>query len=62
MGALEDALAEQNRQQKALDDEVELCGNKLMRAEMLLSGLGGEKTRWTLAAKNLRVTYNMLTG
>ncbi|XP_063529439.1 dynein axonemal heavy chain 7-like [Cydia strobilella] len=62
LGKLEDALAEQNRQQKFLDDEVMDCSNKLKRAEMLISGLGGEKTRWTQIAKTLRETYNSLTG
>ncbi|XP_075991785.1 dynein heavy chain at 36C [Anticarsia gemmatalis] len=59
---LEDALSEQSRQQKVLDDEVMDCSNKLNRAEMLISGLGGEKTRWTQIAKTLRETYNSLTG
>ncbi|XP_028155786.1 dynein heavy chain 7, axonemal [Ostrinia furnacalis] len=62
LGKLEDALAEQSRQQKMLDDEVMDCSNKLKRAEMLISGLGGEKTRWTQIAKTLRETYNSLTG
>ena len=57
-----DVLAEQSRQQKILDDEVMDCSNKLKRAEMLISGLGGEKTRWTQIAQNLRETYNSLTG
>ncbi|XP_047987651.1 dynein axonemal heavy chain 7-like [Leguminivora glycinivorella] len=60
--SLEDALAEQSRQQKKLDDEVMDCSNKLYRAKMLISGLGGEKTRWTQIAKDLRATYNSLTG
>ncbi|KAJ8726572.1 hypothetical protein PYW07_001270 [Mythimna separata] len=59
---LEDVLAEQSRQQKILDDEVMDCSNKLKRAEMLISGLGGEKTRWTSIAQSLRETYNALTG
>ncbi|XP_068620866.1 dynein axonemal heavy chain 7 [Battus philenor] len=62
LGRLEEMLAEQSRQQKVLDDEVMDCSNKLKRAEMLISGLGGEKTRWTQIAKNLRDTYNSLTG
>lgn len=62
LGKLEEALEEQNRQQKMLDDEVMDCSNKLKRAEMLISGLGGEKTRWTQIAKDLRATYNSLTG
>ncbi|KAF9413227.1 hypothetical protein HW555_008507 [Spodoptera exigua] len=52
--ALEDNLAEQSRQQKILDMEVMDCSNKLKRAEMLIAGLGGEKTRWTQIAKDLR--------
>ncbi|CAH2067322.1 unnamed protein product, partial [Iphiclides podalirius] len=62
LGKLEEILAEQSRQQKILDDEVMDCSNKLKRAEMLISGLGGEKTRWTQIAKTLRDTYNSLTG
>ncbi|CAH0689857.1 unnamed protein product [Chilo suppressalis] len=62
LAKLESALAEQSRQQKLLDDEVMDCSNKLKRAEMLISGLGGEKTRWTQIAKDLRTTYNSLTG
>ncbi|KAG7311248.1 hypothetical protein JYU34_002280 [Plutella xylostella] len=62
LAKLEDALAEQSRQQKLLDDEVADCSNKLARAKMLISGLGGEKTRWTQVAKDLRETYNTLTG
>ncbi|XP_049887204.1 dynein axonemal heavy chain 7-like [Pectinophora gossypiella] len=62
LAKLEEALAEQNRQQKIMDDEVANCMNKLKRAEMLISGLGGEKTRWTQIAKTLRETYNTLTG
>lgn len=45
-----------------LDDEVMDCSNKLMRAQMLITGLGGEKTRWTQIAKTLRETYDSLTG
>ncbi|KOB68985.1 Dynein heavy chain 7, axonemal [Operophtera brumata] len=59
---LEDALAAQSRHQKMLDDEVLDCSNKLKRAEMLISGLGGEKTRWTQIAQNLRDSYFTLTG
>jgi hypothetical protein len=34
-----------------LEAEVALCTVKLERAEKLISGLGGEKARWTAAAK-----------
>ena len=34
----------------------------LGRAEKLIGGLGGEKTRWSQAAKDLGIQYNNLTG
>ncbi|XP_041972117.1 dynein axonemal heavy chain 7 isoform X2 [Aricia agestis] len=59
---LENVLTEQSKQQKMLDEEVLDCSNKLKRAEMLISGLGGERIRWTEIAKTMRDTYNSLTG
>lgn len=38
------------------------CRNKLIRAEKLISGLGGEKDRWTSAAENLQKSYDTLPG
>ena len=32
---------------KKLEDNLELCEKKLERAEQLIGGLGGEKSRWT---------------
>lgn len=55
---LEDAL---DKKQK-MEDEVELCKNKLIRAESLIKGLGGEKSRWTMAADNLQALYDDLAG
>lgn len=55
-------MADFQQQQKALEDEAELCENKLTRAEQILKGLGGEEVRWTQAAKNLRASYGLLTG
>uniref|UniRef100_A0A667YZX4 Dynein axonemal heavy chain 3 n=1 Tax=Myripristis murdjan TaxID=586833 RepID=A0A667YZX4_9TELE len=46
--------------QETLD--VDLCSKKLERAEQLIGGLGGEKTRWSEAAFNLGELYNNLTG
>jgi dynein heavy chain len=40
--------------QVRLEGEVEVCTAKLERAEKLISGLGGEKARWTEAAASLR--------
>lgn len=56
------ALEEANKQKKALEDEVQLCIDKLSRAEKLIGGLGGEKVRWTLAAENLQTLYDNLAG
>ncbi len=41
---------------------MELCSKKLERAEQLIGGLGGEKTRWSETAYNLGELYNNLTG
>ncbi|GFR52768.1 hypothetical protein Agub_g15379 [Astrephomene gubernaculifera] len=55
---LERSMAEKSR----LEAETELCTAKLERAEKLISGLGGEKTRWTEAAAQLGGQYECLTG
>ena len=34
----------------------------MSRAEKLIGGLGGEKTRWSQAAKDLSLQYDNLTG
>ena len=39
-----------------------MCGKKLVRAQKLIGGLGGEKTRWTHAAEALQITYDNLLG
>ena len=36
-----------------LERQIEDCRNKLVRAEQLISGLGGEKARWTEVAAEL---------
>ncbi|GAA6069231.1 dynein axonemal heavy chain 7 isoform X1, partial [Tachysurus ichikawai] len=41
---------------------VELCSQKLKRAEQLIGGLGGEKTRWSETALKLGELYTKLTG
>jgi len=42
--------------------QIDLCAKKLERAEKLIGGLGGEKSRWTEAAANLQLVYDNLTG
>ncbi|KAM9347669.1 dynein axonemal heavy chain 7 [Symphorus nematophorus] len=52
-----------NKNKKAdLENQVDLCSKKLERAEQLIGGLGGEKTRWSEMAFSLGELYNNLTG
>ncbi|XP_067117728.1 dynein axonemal heavy chain 7 [Osmerus mordax] len=54
---------ETNKSKKAsLENQVEMCSRKLERAEQLIGGLGGEKTRWSETAFNLGELYKNLTG
>lgn len=39
-----------------------MCAKKLVRAEKLIGGLGGEKDRWTQAAEHLQIVYDNLLG
>ena len=39
-----------------------ICEQKLDRAEKLIGGLGGEKDRWTEAARVLGEKYDRITG
>ena len=51
------------RDKKAqLEADVELCQAKLERAQKLISGLGGEKTRWKEQSVILTEVYRNLTG
>ena len=47
---------------KELQDQADLCQLKLERAEQLITGLGGEKSRWTSVAEGLEVQKTNLTG
>ncbi|CAL8266095.1 unnamed protein product [Lota lota] len=54
---------EANKNKKAdLENQVDLCSKKLERAEQLIGGLGGEKSRWSETALNLGEIYDNLTG
>ncbi|XP_046514011.1 dynein axonemal heavy chain 7 [Equus quagga] len=62
LARLQDTL-ELNKQKKAdLENQVDLCSKKLERAEQLIGGLGGEKTRWSQSALELGQLYINLTG
>lgn len=59
--ALNDELACETKKKKDLEDQIELCSQKLDRAEKLIGGLGGEKSRWSETAKNLHgLLYNVV--
>ncbi|XP_046888652.1 dynein axonemal heavy chain 3 [Hypomesus transpacificus] len=60
--SLNDNFEAMNNKKKELEDNIELCSQKLIRAEKLIGGLGGEKDRWTEAARLLGIRYTNLTG
>ena len=45
-----------------MEASIELCSQKLVRAEKLISGLGGERERWTTAAEFLGKAFENITG
>lgn len=55
--SLNDELADMIQEKKKLEDNIDLCSQKLIRAEKLIGGLGGEKDRWTEAARQLEIRY-----
>ncbi|KAJ3297193.1 Dynein heavy chain 3, axonemal [Borealophlyctis nickersoniae] len=62
MEALETNFRNMTAKKADLENQVDLCGKKLDRAEKLIGGLGGEKDRWGEAARSLAITYDNLTG
>lgn len=56
MAKLQAELDATQKRKQDLMDSIDLCGKKLERATQLISGLGGEKTRWTEAAQQLKVS------
>lgn len=59
---LNEDLAAANAQKQRLEDEAEMCKNKLIRASTLIGSLGGEKSRWTASANMLQGLYDKLAG
>lgn len=62
LAAMEADLEMNTTKKNELEAEVELCSVKLERAEKLIGGLGGEKSRWTETAERLTAAYTNLTG
>lgn len=58
-------LSEFETAKKKKDDlevQVDECSKRLVRAEKLITGLGGEKTRWSESSTVLGEKYNNITG
>uniref|UniRef100_A0A336M3T0 CSON009294 protein n=1 Tax=Culicoides sonorensis TaxID=179676 RepID=A0A336M3T0_CULSO len=59
---LNDQFAEKTRAKKKLEDDIDNCEKKLVRAEQLIDGLGGEKTRWSENAETLHQSLSNVVG
>lgn len=53
---------EAREKKKAVQDEADHCAMKISRANQLMDGLGGEKSRWTSSAEAFGRTFIKLTG
>jgi dynein heavy chain len=62
VAALEVSLKEAMDKKDSLKAQVIDCENKLRRADALIKGLGGEKTRWTEMSFKLAQQYDNVTG
>lgn len=60
--ALNDEFEQAEQKKKELAENIDLCSKKLVRAEKLIGGLGGEKDRWTNNADVLSGQYVNITG
>lgn len=60
--ALNDEFAAETKKKKELEDSIELCSQKLDRAEKLIGGLGGEKARWNDIAKQMQALLGNVIG
>ncbi|XP_033740540.1 dynein heavy chain 3, axonemal-like isoform X1 [Pecten maximus] len=60
--ALNDEFEEMTQKKKDLEANIDICEKKLDRAEKLIGGLGGEKDRWTEAARLLGEKFINITG
>jgi dynein heavy chain len=58
---LNDEFAANIKRKKELEDELNLCSQKLDRAEKLIDGLGGERERWSQTAERLGNRFPIFT-
>ncbi|XP_071441952.1 dynein axonemal heavy chain 7 [Hetaerina americana] len=59
---LEEVLERNKQRRLELEADVDLCSKKLERADQLIGGLGGERSRWATMALSLGEVYRNLTG
>jgi len=59
---LQDELTKKTNEKTELEDNIELCSQKLTRAEQLINGLSGEKSRWSQTALDLQSTLDNAIG
>eukprot|EP01041_Mallomonas_annulata_P000971 gene971-1882_t len=62
IAALEASFKEANNKKEQLVYDVEQCRSRLDRAVKLMSGLGGERTRWTESCANLSTSFEYIVG
>ncbi|RKP19583.1 hypothetical protein ROZALSC1DRAFT_28837, partial [Rozella allomycis CSF55] len=62
LGNLQTSLEALTIKKQNLELQVGTCEKQLDRAEKLLGGLGGEKSRWTMVSQQLQTAYHNLTG
>lgn len=60
LAALQKTFEEKTEEKAQLEFQVDLCARKLERAEKLIGGLGGEKTRWERSNQNFIFRLNLL--
>lgn len=66
---IDEKLAKLTAEQKALEkksndlnEDIEECGKRLIRAEKMIGGLAGEKDRWTLTVADLTIKAELVIG
>ena len=55
-------LNEAESTKEKLEHQVLDCSEKLIRAEKLMGGLGGERSRWEISVSNLALSYKNVIG
>ena len=62
LATLQNQLDSAKAKKLELETQADMCDKKIVRANQLLDGLGGERDRWGLFAQQLGTKYEKLTG